>query len=392
MTLRVLHVVEAIEGGLARHVAQIVRHVPAEHHVALPRQRVGGFTDGEAVATMAAAGGNLHVTPMRRSPANVRNASAVARVRHLIRTVHPDAVHGHSAVGGALARLSAIGTEARRVYTPNGLLRSRRAIAIERGLGRITDAFVAVSETEGEVAARLGVAAPERISVIPNGIELDDPGPPVVDLRARLCIDHATPLVGTIARLAPQKAPEVFIRACAQIGAAMPDARFVLIGEGPLARLVEAEIAASGLDGRLLRLGGVHGAATVLPQLDVFVLASRYEGGPYAPLEAMRAGTPVVLTEVTGSRDTIEHGRSGLFAPCDDPPALAAQVIRLLGDPALRRRLAEGGRNRLVQSFDVLVMADRLAELYQTLRSTRKSMDTHELFIWSDLDKNGHMT
>jgi glycosyltransferase involved in cell wall biosynthesis len=373
MTLRVLHVVEAIEGGLARHVAQIVRHVLAEHHVALPRQRVGGFTDSEAVATMEAAGAHLHVTSMRRSPTNLRNASAVARVRHLIRTMHPDAMHGHSAVGGAVARLAAVGTETPRVYTPNGLLRSRPTLAIERCLGRITDAFVAVSETEGAVAARMGLAAPERISVIPNGIELDDPRPPTVDLRARLGIDHSTPLVGTIARLAPQKAPEVFIRACARIGAAIPDARFVLIGEGPLARLVEAEIAASGLDEKMLSLGGVHAAATLLPQLDVFVLASRYEGGPYAPLEAMRAGTPVVLTEVTGSRDTIEDARSGLFVPPDDPAALATRVIRLLGDPALRRQLAEGGRERLVQRFDVLVMAERLAELYQTLQSRPKA-------------------
>jgi glycosyltransferase involved in cell wall biosynthesis len=372
MTLRVLHVVEAIEGGLARHVAQVVRHVPAEHHVVLPRERIGGFTDSTALTTMQGAGAHLHVTPMRRSPANLRNAMAVTRVRRLIRTVRPDLVHGHSSIGGAAARLAAIGTGVPRVYTPNGLLRSRGALAIERRLGRLTEAIVAVSETEAEVAARDGLAWPQRIVVIPNGIELDDPGPPVVDLRARMGIDGATPLVGTVARLAHQKAPEVFVRACARVAAAVPDARFVLVGEGPLARLVGAEISAAGLDGRMLHLPGLHGAPTLMRELDVFVLSSRYEGGPYAPLEAMRAGTPIVLTDVTGSRDTVEHGVSGLVVPPDDPAALAAAVARLLADPALRRRLAQAAQARLARRFDVRLMADRLANLYQTLPSPPK--------------------
>ena len=374
MTPRVLHVVEAIEGGLARHVAQVVQHVPAEHHVALPSQRVGGFTDSTAVATMVAAGAHLHVTAMRRSPANVRNAAAVARVRALIRTVRPDLVHGHSSIGGAAARLAAVGTRVPRVYTPNGLLTSPGALAVERRLGRLTEAFVAVSETEAEVAERRALAPPDRIFVIPNGIELDDPGPPVVDLRTRLGIDDSTPLVGTVSRLAHQKAPEVFVRACARVAAAFPDARFVLVGEGPLARLVATEIAAAELDGRMLHLRGVHGAPTLMRQLDVFVLASRYEGGPYAPLEAMRVGTPVVVTDVIGSRDTVENGRSGLVVSPDDPDALADAVGRLLADPALRCSLAEGGRARLAQRFDVRRMADRLGNLYQTLTTAPKPL------------------
>jgi glycosyltransferase involved in cell wall biosynthesis len=371
---RVLHVVEAIEGGLARHVAQVVQHVPAEHHVALPSRRVGGFTDSTAVTTMVAAGAHLHVTAMRRSPANVRNAAAIARVRGLIRALRPDVVHGHSSIGGAAARLAAVGARIPRVYTPNGLLTSPSALAIERRLGRLTEAFVAVSETEAEFAERRGLAPPNRIFVIPNGIELDDPGPPVIDLRARLGIDVSTPLVGTVSRLAHQKAPEVFVRACGRVGAAFPDTRFVLVGEGPLARLVAAEIAEAGLDGRMLHLRGVHGAPTLMRQFDVFVLASRYEGGPYAPLEAMRTGTPVVVTDVIGRRDTVEDGRSGLVVPPDDPDALAAAVAQLLADPDLRRRLAEGGRARLAHRFDVRRMADRLGILYQTLTSTPKSL------------------
>jgi glycosyltransferase involved in cell wall biosynthesis len=121
---------------------------------------------------------------------------------------------------------------------------------------------------------------------------------------------------------------------------------------------------------------GVHGAPTLMRQFDVFVLASRYEGGPYAPLEAMRVGTPVVVTDVIGSRDTVEHGRSGLVVPPDDPDALAAAVVRLLADPDLRRRLAGGGRARLAERFDVRRMAGRLGNLYQTLPSLPKTLSS----------------
>jgi glycosyltransferase involved in cell wall biosynthesis len=367
VTLRVLHVVEAIEAGVARHVKDVVRHVPADHDVLVPPERVGGFTDYAAMEAMEAAGARVYLTPMRRSAVDPRNAAAVRRVRQLIRRSQPDLVHGHASIGGAAARLAAAGTGVARVYTPNGLMPGRAVYAAERFLGRWTDRFVAVSETEADLVARRRIVPRERVAVIPNGIELTPPGPPTIDLRAHLQLRDDTPLVGSVGRLATQKAPEVFVRACARIASASPDAKFVLIGDGPLRDLVSSEVEAARLNGRFAHLPGLHGAATVMGQLDAFVLASRYEGGPYAPLEAMRAGTPVVLTDVVGNRDTVVDGESGLVVPPDDPDALAAAITRLLGDRSLRDRLAAAGRERVASRFDVRLMADRLALLYRSL-------------------------
>jgi glycosyltransferase involved in cell wall biosynthesis len=365
--MRILHVIEAVEGGVSRHVAQVVANVRGEHHVVLPAERVGGFTDTAAFDKMRSAGAELHLTAMRRSPTDPRNAVAAVRVHRLIRRVRPDVVHGHASIGGAAARLGATGTGVPRVYTPNGIMTTRLALTVERALSRLTDAFIAVSESEANLAERLRVAPRELISVIPNGIELHGEEPPVFDLRRQLGVDDRTPLVGMIARLAPQKAPEVFVRACAHVSAQLPQARFVLIGEGPLAGLVAREISAARLDDRFLLLRGVQGAASVLCQLDVFVLASRYEGGPYAPLEAMRAGTPIVLTDVIGNRDTVAHECSGLLVPPDDPPAIADAVLRLLGDADLRRRLVDNAGGRLRDRFDVRSAGKRLSRLYQAL-------------------------
>lgn len=363
---RVLHVVEAIEAGVARHVMDVVTHVPADHEVVVPPERIGGFTDHAALEAMEAAGARVHLTPMRRSVVDPRNAAAVGHVRQLIRRSRPDVVHGHASIGGAAARLAAAGTGVRRVYTPNGLIPGRTVVATERVLGKLTDRFVAVSETEADLVVSRRIVPRERVVVIPNGIELTPPAP-VTDLRARLGLDRRTPVIGTVGRLAAQKAPEVFVRGCARIARASDDAAFVLIGDGPLRDAVVEEVRATRLNGRFVHLPGLHGAATVMGQFDVFVLASRYEGGPYAPLEAMRAGTPVVLTDVVGNRDTVIDGESGLVVPPDDPAALAAAVQRLLRDPDLRRRLATAARERLAARFDVRLMADRLTVLYRNL-------------------------
>ncbi len=104
-----------------------------------------------------------------------------------------------------------------------------------------------------------------------------------------------------------------------------------------------------------------------MAQLDVFALPSRYEAGPYAPLEAMRAGTPVVLSDVVGNRDTVVDGESGLLVPPDDPEALAAAVSRVLEEPELGAGLAAAARDRLEAEFDVRRMAERVGALYEAV-------------------------
>lgn len=364
----VLHVLEALEGGTSRHLVDVVRNArDTDHVVAIPSHRVGGVTDEEAEPKMREAGADIRFVTMHRTPWSYANGLALPKLRRLIREVGPDAVHGHSSIGGLLARVAATGTGIPTVYTPNGITQVRAGLAVERSLRRRTDRLVAVSVSEGELAVRLGVARAEQVVVIPNGIEVEA-APVPLDLREHLGIEAGAPLVGTIARLVPQKAPEDFVAACGLIGRAVPDARFVLIGSGELEREVDAAIVESGLGDRFTRIPGLNGAAGVLGQLDVFALSSRFEGGPYSPLEAMRAGIPVVLTEVVGSRDTVEDGTSGLVVPPGDVRALADAVVGLLHDPDRRRRMGQAGHDRVLARFDVRSMGRALDGLYRELR------------------------
>lgn len=361
----VLHVLEALEGGTARHVSDLVTHVSdVSHHVAAPRRRAGGVTDTRSVDEIEAAGGTVHRVEMRRSPASPYNAAALARLARLIRQVRPDVVHGHSTIGGALGRLAALGTGTSCLYTPNGLHPSVAAAGAERMLGPLTERFIAVSAGEARVAAARGIVPEQRISVIPNGVDLSPPDGEGSDLRARLGLDAGCRLVGFVGRLVPQKAPEVVVEAAARLRIHLPDTHMVMIGAGHQEAEVDALIQARGLGGSVHRLGHIPGAARLMGQLDVFALPSRYEGCPYAPLEAMRAGVPVVLSDVTGNRDVVDHGSTGLLTPVDDAASLAAALALVLEDAELRRRLTGAARAALSERFDVRVNAAAVAALY----------------------------
>jgi glycosyltransferase involved in cell wall biosynthesis len=365
----VLHVLEAVEAGVSRHIANMVRHVDARHIVVLPQERVGGLTDTAVFDAIDAAGAEVIHLEMRRAPADHRNAAAIRRVHGLIRSTRPAIVHGHSAIGGAVARLAAVGTRAATVYTPHGIFPSRCAQALERALGRRTDRLVAMSESEAQLARRLRMIEPERIVVIPNGIDVTERCRSGTDLRTALGIPATAPLVGAVARLAAQKAPEVFLEACARVAAGNPTVRFVLIGDGPLAGRVQGAIDALGLHDRLVWVRTCISAEALTGQFDVFALPSRYEAGaPYAVMEAMRAEVPVVLTDVVGNRDAVRHEQTGLVVPPDDPGALATAIERLLADAQLRRRLAKAARADLEDRYDIERWGEAVASLYQSLR------------------------
>lgn len=360
----VLHVLEALGGGTARHLIDVVRYTPdVQHHVAIPRRRIGALSNDGAIAELEATAAGVHIVEMRRIPWHPRNAVALAQLRRIIGQLKPDIVHGHSSVGGALARMAARGRPAVTFYTANAVISSGYGLLLERLLGHWTDVFVAVSASEGELVKRLRIVPPSQVTVIPNGIDLET-AVNDFDLRANLGIEATTAVVGSVSRLLAQKAPEVFVRACALAGRRLPHVQFVLVGSGPLQGQVDAEIMSAGLGGKMRRVAAFINPAASMGAFDLFVSSSRFEGGPYAPLEAMRAGVPVLLTDVVGNHDVVIHRQSGLLVPADDPASMAAAIVEVMSDPDLRSRLAANGQRRLQQEFGARRMGEKLRDAY----------------------------
>jgi glycosyltransferase involved in cell wall biosynthesis len=285
-----------------------------------------------------------------------------------------DVVHTHSAKAGALGRLAAVRARTGRiVHTFHGFpfhefqSAPRRAVyvGIERWLGRRTDAFLAVGSGVAAEAVRRGIARPERLRTIGCTI---DAAPYDAGLggrgRARLRLDlpPGARIVGTVGRIDYQKAPEHFVDAIAALG----DHRVhgLWIGDGPLRARLEARVRRHGLAGRFTCLGHRTDVPELLPALDVFAMASRYEGLPCALVEAMSAGVPVVATAVNAVPDVVVPGETGLLVPPERPQALAAAIAHLLDNPDQARRMARTALERLDHRFRPEHLGEVLTQLY----------------------------
>lgn len=365
----VLHVAESFATGTQRHLVDLVRHLDGFDHVLAIPSRHRGQSTARAAAMAAQAGARVERVEMGRSRAPQRHALSLIALRRLVRRVRPDVVHGHSSIGGAMARLATAGTSIPVVYTPHAVSRAPWARAAERLLKTRTDRLIAVSESERQYVLSHGLADEDQVVVIPNGIELQRPPPLAEPLRSRLGIGTDVPLFGCAGRLTWQKAPEVFVSACAILSDRLPGAHFVLIGSGPMRPQVERMVADAGLDEQFHLVESLPDAAAAFGELDVYVLPSRFEGGPYTPLEAMRAGTPVVVTNAPGNHDVVKHWVNGLVVPQDEPHALAAAMLTIVNNPKLGQRLIDGARQSL-DRFEVRSMAKATGAVYAELSRT----------------------
>jgi glycosyltransferase involved in cell wall biosynthesis len=345
-------------------VSTLARGGPVEHTVTL----AGGLAargvevlavcaTPEVAARLAAAGARAAVIPLRHQ----LDAGSGRRVRRALAGV--DVVHGQDRRAGLWTRLLPPAGAA-RVYTVHGLpepylpppagsarpgLRARLAYrGVDALLARRADAVITVSRAvERELVERLGWPA-ERITVIPNGVELGAP------LPAR------GELVGTLTSFAPVKGLDVLLDAAA----ALPSAGFAIFGEGDSAALRE-RARALGLDGTVAFPGHVP-AREALSRMAVFVLSSHMENAPLALLEAMAAGVPVVATRVGGVPELVPEG-TGLLVEPGDAAALAAAIGRLLDDPALAHAQAEAARRHVEAGGGAGAMVDRTLALYEGL-------------------------
>ena len=362
--MRVLHVMEAVGGGTMRHLEDLVATVPAEHHVACPPERRTDLTHPDPTNALRSLGATVHEVPMSRRAIDASNVQATRALRSVIGDAAPDVVHAHASVAGVLARLASP-RSVPLVWTPHAVQTHPLALLLERRLRARADVVIALSESEAQQTVDSRVAVREQVLLIRNGIELHPRHVSKSEARRLLGLPEDVPLVGFIGRLSAQKSPLDFIDVALQLLERLPKAHALVVGSGPLTDQV---LAASRMLGERLHHRVIDvGASRALPALDVLVSTSRYEGGPYLPLEAMAAGVPVVATSCVGQKDYVLHGVSGRTAPIGDTAALATEAHDLLTDPLAREQLVLSAGDFLRTCHDVHDMSKRYTSLYERL-------------------------
>ncbi|MGH7822166.1 MAG: glycosyltransferase family 4 protein, partial [Candidatus Binatia bacterium] len=304
---------------------------------------VCGPPGGELERAARAAGAGVEVVPdLLRKTASRSDLRTLWRLARLFRERRYDVVHTHSTKAGLLGRAAAwIAGVPVIVHTFHGFpfvldrsLRSRLFIAVERLVGRITDASVCVAEALRAEVAGWGIPRPQKLVTIYSGIDFSAcrASRSRQDSRRMLGLDGAWPVIGSIGHLRDAKAQEDLIEAAAILREKYPDLRLLIVGEGERRPLLEARIRALDAGGQVRLLGERSDVVDLLEVFDVYAMSSRWEGVGRALTEAMYRGLPVAVTDVYGVREVVVHEETGLAVPPGDPRALSAAIDRLVSD------------------------------------------------------------
>jgi len=286
-------------------------------------------------------------------------------IQHL-RGRRPDVVHSHLYPAHLHASLAAL-----QAGVP-AIVQTAHTLVVRPGdvlLGRLTRAHtIATSTAVRDLLRNAGVPG-DRLDVVYNGVGAEHfaTAPAAVrELRSSLRLGDG-PVLGTIARLSPEKGIDVLMHAFRRVVHAKPSARLVIAGDGPRAGALRELVSQLGLE-RGVRFLGTRADVPLLNQLlDVFVLPSRQEACPMALLEAMASGRAVIATRVGGSAELVTHDIDGCLVAPEAPELLAQMIVDLLDNPSRRSALGAAARSKVQTRFTRDRMVDRTLAVYRHL-------------------------
>ena len=234
-----------------------------------------------------------------------------------------------------------------------------------RLLAPLTDAFIAVADTQGRYLAEHEGCPARKIHVIPNGVDVERfrPQEPDQALRKALDLDAEAPVAAIVAALRPEKNHEMFLRVAAAVHERQPGAKFLVVGDGPERPHIESLAKSLGVAKSVLFLGTRSDVPEILSLVDVVLLTSKNEAKPLCLLEALACEKPVVATRVGSVPEVIADGQTGYLVDPTDVSGMADRVLELFGDHDRAKTLGQAGREAVVARWSI----DRMVEGYEGL-------------------------
>jgi glycosyltransferase involved in cell wall biosynthesis len=202
---------------------------------------------------------------------------------------------------------------------------------------------------------------------------------PAVNVHEAFWLPHGAPVVGNVAALVPHKGHRHLIEAAHLVVQEVPDARFIILGEGELREQLERQVRESQLEKHVLLPGFRADVLGCLKGFDLFVMSSVTEGLGTSLLDAMACSKAVVATQAGGMPEVVDEGRTGFLVAPRDHHAMARAIIRLLTEEPLRRQMGEAGFARVRERFTVERMVVETAAVYERVAGTPHAADTARL-------------
>ena len=340
------------------------------------RAAIVAHPDGELRKRVAE---GLELIPI--APRTEMDLTAAWRFSRLIKRLAPDIIHAHDPHGVAMASLALSMGSASSTRLP-ALVASRRVDfhlkgnAFSRWKHRQVDRFIAASEAIRQMLVADGVPA-DRTVTVHEGIDVDHVlAAPAVNVHEAFWLPHGAPVVGNVAALVPHKGQRYLIEAAYLAVQQVPDARFIIFGEGELREHLEHLVREHLLEKHVLLPGFRTDVLGCIKGCDLFVMSSVTEGLGTSLLDAMACARPIVATRTGGIPEIVEDEVNGLLVPPRDHTALAQAIVRALKDEDLRRTMGAAGFARVQARFTVERMVDETAAVYARLAGTPHVVDT----------------
>ena len=365
--IRILHVAQAA-GGVDRYIRMLLKYLDKEKfenilvylqdfHEEDYRGLVESF---ERVKMTRAIGGS--------------DLKAIKEVRTLIKKYNPDIVYAHSSKAGAIARVADIGLKNRCVYNPHGWAFNMRCsakkkamyTAIEKVAAPFCDKVICISDAEKQSALGKKICKDDKLQVIFNGADIDayENGVHGTVKRKKLNIPEDAFVVGMVGRMSPQKAPDVFVKMAKRVKDKVPNAHFIIVGNGNQEDEIRKYAEDNGFSNSLHITGWVDNPMSYVELFDVACLLSRWEGFGLALPEYMMAGKPIVASRVDAIPNIICNGENGLLVEVDDDIGARKAVLRILREDGLRKKIVAQGLEDVHNRFNARRVSEEHSKLF----------------------------
>lgn len=375
---RILHVIRPAEGGMKGHLLTLARGLKAKGYdieIACP-------PDTGLAAEVDKLGLPVHPIALVGPLHPVRDSICVKQLIGIMRRGRYDIIHFHGAKASLVGRIAALLAGCRNtvmtvhnfiIYTEVPPVKRLVFKYGEKLLSRVTARIITVSEALRNDLVQVYNIAPEKIIPVYNGIDTSfyQGQHDKSAARAKLNLGDDSVVVGTVARMAPQKGLNYLIEAVAAINMAQPASAenicFVIAGDGPLRADLEDQAKSLGVGEKIIFPGYIKDIPALLACFDLFVIPSIAEGLSITTIEAMAAGLPVVATRVGGLPELVKPGINGYLVEPREPSAIADAILSVLADPAAAKKLGTAGKRFAEDNFSNDKMVTLTSEIYREM-------------------------
>lgn len=354
--IRVLHVAQAA-GGVDRYLKMLFKYMDKDEF-----ENVLVASNDYVKVEYQGLVSEFQYLDMKRA-IGLSDLSAMLKLRALIKKYKPEIVYGHSSKAGAIARIANIGLPSECIYNPHGWAfnmrcsRLKKAIytVIEKVAAPFCKKIICISEAEKISALGKNICSEKKLQVIYNGVDVEEYEANKHGLikRSDLGITDDAFVIGMVGRISQQKAPDIFIRTAKEVKVIIPNAYFVIVGDGEMKAEIIDYAKNNNLIDCLYITGWVSNPLDYVELFDVACLLSRWEGFGLVLPEYMMAGKPIVATSVDAIPFIIKDKSNGLLVNVDDVTDTVGAISRIHSDLHLRNMLVSQGKMDVNTKFNV---------------------------------------